>query len=131
MATTTTLRTDFADHKDTYEAALLSFFSGKAEDTEADLTKICTPSFTLRDDEGTRDFPAFVAHIRWLREILPAHAVSLTVTQFLRDGHQRAERHTSQMDTGEGDVRRAETFMFVELAADGRFEKIVETVRQF
>ena len=86
-----TTGTDFADKRETCEAALTSLFSGKPEDTEADLSKLFTPTFTLRDDETTRDFPAFVEHIRFLRGFLPK--VTLTVVQFLRDGAQLAERH--------------------------------------
>lgn len=119
--------TNFADNKDTYEAALLSLFSGKPEDTERDLSNLFTPTFTQRDNSTTRDFPAFVAHIRRLREILPS--VTLTVTQFLRDGTQLAERHTSSTTRPDGSVTGAETFQFAEVAEDGRIAWIVETVQ--
>jgi len=129
MATMTALyKTNFAANKVTYEAAIASLFSGKPEDTETDLLKHFTPTFTQQDDSVTRDFPAFVAHIRHLREILPA--VSLTVTQFLRDGAQLAERHSSSTTGPDGSVRRAETFQFAEVAEDGRLAWIVETVRR-
>lgn len=129
MATTTTpYATNFADHKDTYQAALTSLFSGKPEDTETDLLKLFTPTFTQRDDSVMRDFPAFVAHIRHLREILPS--VTLTVTQFLRDGSQLAERHNGSTTLPDGSVKGSETFQFAEVAEDGRLAWIVETVRQ-
>ncbi|RDW77545.1 hypothetical protein BP6252_05598 [Coleophoma cylindrospora] len=131
MSTTTEpCRTTFADNVETYQAALNSLFSNKPDDTEADLSKILHPTFEQRDGEAVRDFAAFVAHIRWLREILPPGSVNLTVTVFLRDGNQRAERHTSTTKTSDGDVTPAETFQFVELADDGRISSIVEAVRR-
>ncbi|KAK9319294.1 hypothetical protein V1517DRAFT_333041 [Lipomyces orientalis] len=121
-------KTYFTDHKDTYEAALMSLFSGAPEDTQTDLDKLFTPYFTQRDDETTRDFPAFVKHIQWLRTILPKGSVKLTVTVFLRDGSQLAERHTSTSTRDDGSIIHAETFQFVEVAEDGRISSIVETV---
>ncbi|KAJ8099322.1 hypothetical protein POJ06DRAFT_239213 [Lipomyces tetrasporus] len=121
-------KTHFTNHKDTYEAALMSLFSGVPEDTQTDLDKMFTPDFTQRDDETTRDFPAFVKHIQWLRTILPTGSVKLTVTVFLRDGTQLAERHTSTSRRGDGSLMLAETFQFVEVAEDGRISSIVETI---
>ncbi|KAJ9206261.1 hypothetical protein DTO021D3_4892 [Paecilomyces variotii] len=130
MATTTELyTTDFANSKDTYQAALISLFSGKPEDTQADLSKLCTPTFTFKADKTEMDFPGFVAHMRHLREILPS--VTLTITQFLCDGPQRAERHIGTMITSNETVLRSETFQFAQIAEDGRFEWIVETVQRF
>ncbi|RDW61395.1 hypothetical protein BP5796_11287 [Coleophoma crateriformis] len=129
-STTEPCRTTFADNVETYQAALSSLFSNKPEDTEVDLSKLFHPTFTQRDGEAVRDFPAFVAHIRWLREILPPGSVNLTVTVFLCDGNQRAERHTSTTKTSDGIVTPAETFQFVELADDGRISSIVEAVRR-
>lgn len=122
-------KTTFADQKDTYQAALISLFSGKAEDTEADLAKLFTPTFTQRDQDKTRDYPAWIAHVRWLREFLPPGSVNLTVTQFLRDGNQLAERHSSTTEKPDGTVGAAETFQFAEIAEDGRFAWIVEDVK--
>jgi len=78
----------FADQQDTLQAALMSIFSGKASETEDDLAKLFTPTYKHydEDDHKVRDFTAWVAHIRWLREILPAGDVNLTITQLLRDG---------------------------------------------
>lgn len=121
--------TSFADQVDTYQAALMSLFSGKPEDTEADLSKLFTPTFTQRDNKASRDFPAFVKHIRGLREILPPGSVNLTVTQFLRDGNQIAERHSSSTKMPNGVTSWAETFMWVEIVDDGRIAWIVETVK--
>lgn len=87
----------------------MSLFAGKPEDTEADLS-------------------AFVAHIRWIRKILPA--VALTVTQFLHDGAQLAERHTSSTTLPDCTGKRAETFQFAEVVEDGRSASIIETVKQ-
>jgi hypothetical protein len=129
--TTAPYTTTFANQKDTYQAALRSLFVGKPEDTEADLSKLFTPTFTQRDDDTTRDFPAFVAHIRWLREILPPGGFNdLTVTQFLRDGNQLAERHggSKKKPPTPGST---ETFQFAEIAKDGRFAWIVETVKRW
>lgn len=129
MATPTgEYKTTFASNKETYQAALNSLYAGKPEDTETDLSKLLTPDFAQRDNVMTRDFDAFVAHIRWLREILPS--VTLTVTQFLRDGAQLAERHSSETTTSDGTVLGTETFLFGEIAEDGRIRWIVETVKQ-
>jgi len=127
MATTVTPnKTNFADSRDTYQAALTSLFSGKPEDTEADLSKLFIPTFTQEDGTGKRDFPTFVRHIRRLREILPS--VTLTVTHFLRDGAQVADRHASSITMPDGTVRHAETYMFGGVAEDGRLEWISEVV---
>lgn len=121
-------RTTFTDHKDTYQAALVSLFSGKPEDTEGDLSKLLAPSFTLRDQDGTRDFAAFVSHMRWLRQNVPR--VTLTITQFLRDGPQVADRHVGITTLEDGTVLKSETFMFGVVAEDGRLVSLVETVNQ-
>ncbi|KAK6365972.1 hypothetical protein LTS17_010939 [Exophiala oligosperma] len=126
MADTT--KTNFADRAETFQAALLSLFSGNPDNTETDLSKLLTPKFTIRADESKMDFPAFVASIRRLREILPS--VTLTTTQFLRDGAQLAERHSSSTTGPDGSVGKAETFLFAEVAEDGRLEWIIETVRK-
>ncbi|KIW11543.1 hypothetical protein PV08_10844 [Exophiala spinifera] len=122
----TTAATTFADKAETFQAALMSLFSGDPDSTETDLSKLFTPTFTFRADEDKMDFLAFVAHIRRLREILPS--VTLTTTQFLRDGAQLAERHSSSTTRPDGSVGKAETFLFAQVAADGRLEWIVETV---
>lgn len=129
-STTTPYIATFANQVDTYQATLMSLFSGKPEDTEADLSKLFTPTFTQRDNQASRDFPAFVKHIRGLREILPPGSVNLKVTHFLRDGNQIAERHSSTTKRPSGEVSRAETFMWVEIAEDGRIAWIVETVKR-
>jgi len=43
VSQTSATTTNFADKRETYEAALLSLFSGKPEDTEADLSKLLIP----------------------------------------------------------------------------------------
>lgn len=121
-------KTDFADNRVTFQAALMSLFSGDPDKTETDLAKLFTPTFTQRDDTTTRDFQAFVAHIRRLREILPS--VTLTITQFLRDGAQLAERHSSATIGPKGNALEAETFLFAEVAEDGRLEWLVEAVQR-
>jgi hypothetical protein len=131
MATAPTpSRTTFADQVDTYQAALQSLFSGRAEDTEADLTRLFTPTFIQQGDGDAHDFPAWVAHVRWLREILSPGSVSLTVTHFLREGNQLADRHLGTTTMPDGTVGRSETFMWVEIAEDGRIERLVETVQR-
>lgn len=120
----------FCSKVDTYQAALMSLFSGKPEETEADLSKLLHPSFTQRDSETTRDFAGFVAHIRHIREVLKPGSVDLTVTQYLRDGNQLAERHTSTTKMPDGTVSKAETFQFGEVAEDGRIAWIVENVKR-
>ena len=63
-ATTPQSRATFADRIDTYQAALQSLFSGKVEDTEADLAKLFTPDFTQQGDNNeTHDFPGWVKHV--------------------------------------------------------------------
>jgi hypothetical protein len=133
MATTTSpSRATFADRADTYQAALQSLFSGKAEDTEADLSRLFTPTFTQQGDGDVHDFPAWVRHVRWLRQTFSSPgsgSISLTVTHFLREGDQLADRHLGTMAGPDGTVLgRSETFMWVEIAEDGRIERIVETV---
>ncbi|KAK7425591.1 hypothetical protein QQZ08_007914 [Neonectria magnoliae] len=125
-ATTPVYTIDFTAKTDTYQSALTNLFSGKPEDTERDLSKLFTPNLTPRADNITRDFPTLVAHIRHLREILSK--VTLTVTQFLRDGAQLAERHTSSTTLSNGTAWWAETFQFAEVAQDGQVSGIVETV---
>ena len=130
MASDNSPRATFCDSRETYEAALRSIFSGAPEDTELDLSKIFTPSMTLRDNESTYDFPAFVAHIRWVRKVTNSNIGTLDVVQFLRDGSQLAERHMNAGLDPAGTPVRSETLMFVEVAEDGRIEKVVELVNQ-
>ncbi|PYI08663.1 hypothetical protein BO78DRAFT_395528 [Aspergillus sclerotiicarbonarius CBS 121057] len=120
----------FANQADTWQATLMSLFVGNLDDTEADLAKVFTPTFTLRDDNTTRDFAGVVQHMKGLRETLPAGSVQLTSTQFLRDGPHLAERHHSTLTKPDGTVNKAETFLFAEVAEDGRIAWIVETVQR-
>ncbi|CZS90832.1 uncharacterized protein RAG0_01730 [Rhynchosporium agropyri] len=128
-------RTTFADSPESLAAALNSIFSGTQESTESDLEKLFTPTFTQRADEnhpsGFRDFPGFVKHISWIRGFLPPGSVDLKVTHYLRSGNSIAERHSGEPTTQEdGSVWQGETFMWIELADDGRIDGIVETVRR-
>ena len=128
MSDSTSRITTWADDRVTYEAGLMSLFAGKPEDTESDLQKLFTPDFTIHDvsNSGPMDLPAFIKHMRWLRENVPS--VQLTITQFLRDGSQLAERHTSTTIKPDGTAAHAETFQFAEVAPDGRIAWIVENV---
>ena len=130
MAATESDKVGPAPNRETYQAALSSLFTGRPEDTEADLTKLLLPTFTQRDDTTERDFQGFVAHMRQLRETLPAGSVTVTLTQFLRDGAQVAERHTASVKLPDGSVQSSETFLFGEVADDGRLAWMIETVRQ-
>ncbi|CAK7267642.1 hypothetical protein SEPCBS57363_002690 [Sporothrix epigloea] len=121
-------RTTFSDHKETFQAALNSFFTGKPEETETDLARLCHPTFRLSAEDEELDFSGFVKHMHWLRENLPANSVSLTITQFLVDGNQRADRHSSTTVMPDGKVRGAETFLFAEIADDGRLLWVKEHV---
>ncbi|KAL1903361.1 hypothetical protein Sste5346_000647 [Sporothrix stenoceras] len=121
-------RATFTDQKETFEAAISGFFSGKPEETEAYLATICHPSFRLTADNEAMDFPGFVKHMTWLRENLPPNAISLTITQFLVDGNQRADRHSSTTKMPDGTVRGAETYLFAEVADDGRLLWVKEHV---
>ncbi|CAK7219266.1 hypothetical protein SBRCBS47491_003787 [Sporothrix bragantina] len=123
-----TSRTTFSDQKETFQAALNSFFNGKPDETEADLARICHPTFRLSAENEDLDFTGFVKHMRWLRENLPANSVSLTITQFLVDGNQRADRHSSTTVMPDGKVHGAETFLFAEVANDGRLLWVREHV---
>ncbi|OJJ45232.1 hypothetical protein ASPZODRAFT_17450 [Penicilliopsis zonata CBS 506.65] len=118
------------DQIETFQAALMSLFAGDPDNTESDLSRLFHPDFTQRDDQTTRDFATFVAHIRWLRENMEPGSTQLTITQLLRDGRQFADRHDSTTKMPDGSVARAETFMFGELAEDGRIKWLVETVRR-
>lgn len=129
-SSTPSTKTTFAYKRETYQAALQSLFSGRPETTESDLSKLFTPTFTQRDNTANRDYAAWIKHIRWLREIMSPGDVNLTVTHFLRDGNQIAERHASTTRKPGGEISAAETFMWVELADDGRIDMIVETVRR-
>ncbi|PWY73116.1 hypothetical protein BO94DRAFT_538998 [Aspergillus sclerotioniger CBS 115572] len=119
----------FANQADTFQATLMSLFVGNPDDTEADLSKVFTPTFIQRDDDTTRDFAGFVQHMKWLRENLPAGSVNITITQFLRDGPHLAERHDSTLTKPDGTVSAAETLLFAEVAEDGRIAWIVEAVK--
>ncbi|VUC27260.1 unnamed protein product [Clonostachys rosea] len=119
--------TSFADNKATFEAALMSLFSGPPENAESDFLKVFTPTSTMRVDDKNFDFASFVAQNRRVRERKPK--VSITVTQFLRDGKQFADRHDSTTELLDGTRMAAETFMFGQVAEDGRLAWIVETVR--
>ncbi|CAI6099788.1 unnamed protein product [Clonostachys chloroleuca] len=121
------LPTSFAHDKATFEKALMSLFSGSPENAESDLLKVFTPTSTMRADDKKFDFATFVAQNRQVRELKPK--VSITVTQFLRDGKQFADRHESTTELLDGTFMEAETFMFGEVAEDGRLAWIVETVR--
>lgn len=120
--------TTFTDTKEAFQAALRSLFSGKPDETESDLSKLLSPEFKLRADDETFDFAAFATHVRWLRQNVLS--VSLTIVQFIRDGNQLADRHMGETILKDGTVKKSETFMFVEVADDGRLSSIVETVRQ-
>lgn len=124
-------KTTFASNVLTYQAALTSLFTGPPSTTSADLSLLFTPTFTQRDDDTTRDFAAFVAHIAWLRGILPPGGANVVCTQFLRDGNQLAERHGGRVVGADGTVGGTETFLFAEVAEDGRLAWIVESVKRF
>lgn len=121
-------RATFADKPETYQATLKSLFYGNPEDTEADLSKIFIPQFKFDAGDEKYDFDGFVAHMRRLREM--KLDVDLTTVQFLRDGNQLAERHTSVTTLQDGKRMPAETFMFAEIAEDGRINWIIEAVQR-
>lgn len=121
-------RATFADKPETYQATLKSLFHGNPEDTEADLSKIFTSQFKFDAGDEKYDFYGFVAHMRRLREM--KLEVDLTTVQFLRDGNQLAERHTSVTTLQDGKQMPAETFMFAEIAEDGRINWIIEAVQR-
>lgn len=55
----------------------------------------------------------------------------MKVTHFLREGNQIAERHSGDPVTlPDGRISWGETFMWLELAEDGRIAWIVETVKK-
>ena len=112
--------------KESYQATLLSVFNGTAASTEQDLSAIMAPEFTVTDDETTRDFPAFIARVKGLREM--GAKMDLQTVQFISDGRQIAERHLGTLTMGEK-VMKSETWMFVELAADGRMIRVHETTK--
>lgn len=120
-------RATFTDSPDTYQATLRSLFAGDPQDTETHLAKIFSPSFKFEASREKYDFAGFVAHMRRLREM--KLTVDLTTVQFLRDGNQLAERHVSKTTLQDGTEMRAETFMFAEIAEDGRINWIKEAVQ--
>ncbi|OPB41471.1 hypothetical protein A0O28_0081910 [Trichoderma guizhouense] len=121
-------RATFADKPETYQTTLKSLFHGDPEDTKADLSKIFTPEFKFDAGDEKYDFAGFVAHMRRLRKM--KLDVDLTTVQFLRDGNQLAERHTSVTTLQDGKQMPAETFMFAEIAEDGRINWIIEAVQR-
>ena len=55
----------------------------------------------------------------------------MKVTLYMRDGNHIAERHSGDpMTMEDGSVVLGETYMWIELAEDGRIEGVVETVRK-
>lgn len=130
-ATNIQAKATFADSATNLGTAINSFLSWTPEATEEDLSELFTPTFIQRDDQTLQEFPAFVKHIRWMREILPRGSVNFRVTQFMRDGNQVAERHSGDpMTLPDGRNQWGETFMWIGLADDGRIEWIVETIKR-
>ncbi|PTB62526.1 hypothetical protein BBK36DRAFT_1172291 [Trichoderma citrinoviride] len=121
-------RATFADSPQTYQATLRSLFSGSPQDTETDLSRILSPTFHFTANAAEKyDFAGFVEHIRRLREM--KLSVDLTTVEFLRDGNLLAERHVSTTVLQDGKKMSAETFMFAEIAGDGRIAWIKEAVQ--
>lgn len=121
--------TKFTNHKDTYQTALRSLFKGQPEHAESDLSQLFSPNFTFEaNNQEKYDFPGFVTHIRRLREMKLEG--NLTIVQFLRDGAQLAERHSSWITMPDGTVSHAETLQFAEVTGDGRIAWIVEVVQR-
>ncbi|KAH0495796.1 hypothetical protein TgHK011_009326 [Trichoderma gracile] len=119
-------RATFADSAPTYQATLRSLFTGDPQDTETDLSKIFSPTFQFTTGSEKYDFAGFVEHIRRLREM--KLSVNLTTVEFLRDGNLLAERHVS-VTLQSGKKMSSETFMFAEIAEDGRINWIKEAVQ--
>lgn len=119
-------RATFADSPQTYQSTLRSLFSGSPQNTETDLSKIFSPTFHFTAGAEKYDFAGFVEHIRRLREM--KLSVNLTTVEFLRDGKLLAERHVSTTVLQSGEKMAAETFMFAEIAEDGRIAWIKEAV---
>ncbi|TFB00848.1 hypothetical protein CCMA1212_007332 [Trichoderma ghanense] len=119
-------RATFADSAQTYQSTLRSLFSGSPQNTETDLSKIFSPTFHFTAGAEKYDFAGFVEHIRRLREM--KLSVNLTTVEFLRDGKLLSERHVSTTVLQSGEKMAAETFMFAEIAEDGRIAWIKEAV---
>ncbi|KAH8647319.1 hypothetical protein BX600DRAFT_476512 [Xylariales sp. PMI_506] len=124
-------RATFTDKAETFGAALQSLFRGEPEDTEADLAKLLTSGFRIEASGEYLDFGEFVNHIRWLREHKAPGGMTFTTTQFVRDGNQVAERHLSVAKRADGTETRVESFLFCQVAEDGRLDWIVEAVERF
>ncbi|KAL7813985.1 hypothetical protein V8C44DRAFT_47025 [Trichoderma aethiopicum] len=120
-------RATFADSPFTYQTTLRSLFTGDPQNTEADLSQIFSPTFQFTAGAEKYDFAGFVEHIRRLRDV--KLSVDLTTVEFLRDGNLLAERHASMMLLQSGKRMSAETFMFAEIAEDGRINWIKEAVQ--
>ncbi|KAF9875076.1 hypothetical protein CkaCkLH20_07342 [Colletotrichum karsti] len=125
-------KANLADARETFEAALLSLFTGKVENTESDLEKIFHPDFTFRDsrEDGLvkhKDYADWVKHVKFLRTA-DIGLVDFKIVQFLRDGSLLAERHIAQGKGPDGKVVQSETMIFAEIAEDGRVKSIVENV---
>lgn len=71
------------------------------------------------------DRAGFVEHIAKLRSLVREGRVE--VHDELRDGTRYADRHTVTVTKHDGRTSRIEVYLFAELAADGRFERVEET----
>ncbi|MFJ4094609.1 nuclear transport factor 2 family protein [Kitasatospora sp. NPDC089913] len=84
-----------------------------------------TPDYRQRTNGVWSDRAGFVEHIAKLRSLVREGRVE--VHDELRDGTRYADRHTVTVTRNDGRTSRIEVYLFAELAADGRFERVEET----
>ncbi|WP_405003536.1 nuclear transport factor 2 family protein [Kitasatospora purpeofusca] len=84
-----------------------------------------TPDYRQRTNGVWSDRAGFVEHIAKLRSLVREGRVE--VHDELRDGTRYADRHTVTVTKHDGRTSRIEVYLFAELAADGRFERVEET----
>jgi hypothetical protein len=128
MAPTTTQDiAHWTSNPEKFAVGFESIFVGDAENTEADLQRLFTPTYTQDVDGKVLSFPEFVDHIRHLRTATTS--IKVKVSQFLRDGNQLAERHTVLVEFSNKPRSEFEVFLFGVVDDDGRLSSVVETVR--
>ncbi|KAF5708570.1 hypothetical protein FGLOB1_6318 [Fusarium globosum] len=119
---------DWTSSLDKYEKGFESIFIGEPETTRADLEGLFTQDYTSIVDGKCVEFPEFVEHIQYLRQVTTA--IKVQVTHFLREGNQLAERHFVTAEFSNKPPSKYVVFLFASVDESGRIESLVETVRQ-
>ncbi|MEU6171915.1 nuclear transport factor 2 family protein [Streptantibioticus parmotrematis] len=84
-----------------------------------------TPDYRQRTDGSWADRTEFLEHIAHLRTLVAGGSVE--VHEELYDGTKYADRHTCHITKKDGSTVSMEVYVFADLSADGRFQRIEET----